>query len=402
MLFQNLKNFIKKKGGWIPFDSFMFECLYGNDDSYYMRKNASSAGLPFGPSGDYVTSASLGHWMAKAYANSYANIISEIHNIDKEIFTIREYGPGNGELAAKILIELFDQEILPKKYEMLEISQSFIEFQKKKIANILKQHDESLYLEANKILEWKLVKVDCENFSTNTDIDIEPINGLVIANEIIDSFPVKVALWQPNDEILELGIRINNESDLEFQNRLADDKLIEKVLHRKNQAKQNGHLWTTPRMLDICLHTERWLEILMSKLNYGELIVSDYGLERYELDSDNRIESNVTAFFKHTQISKLNECLKNVGNQDLTYLVDFSQLSEFFLNQCDCYFFLKSQAAWLIDSGVLDQFYRNQDFLSNNHQMIEEVGNLQKLLSDNEMGQSFLFCHVFKSNSSTA
>ena len=27
--------------------------------------------------------------------------------------------------------------------------------------------------------------------------------------------------------------------------------------------------------------------------------------------------------------------------------------------------------------------------------MIKEVGNLQKLLSDNEMGQSFLFCHVF-------
>ncbi len=396
MVLQNIKNLINKKGGWIPFDSFMFECLYGNEDSYYIRKNASVAGLPFGPSGDYVTSASLGHWMAKAYANSYAAIISETHHIDKEVFSIREYGPGNGELAAKILIELFDQEIPPKKYEMLEISQSFIEFQKTKIANSLKQHDESLYLRAKKILEWKLVEVDYEGFAANTDI--EPINGLVIANEIIDSFPVKVALWQPNDEILELGIRINDDGDLEFQNRLANDKLIDKVLHRKNQAKQNGHSWKTPRMLDICLHTERWLKILMSKLNYGELIVSDYGLERYELDSDNRIESNVMAFFKHTQISKLNECLKNVGGQDLTYLVDFSQLSEFFLDQHDCYFNLKSQAAWLIDSGVLDQLARNQDFLIKSHKMVEEVGNLQKLLSDNEMGQSFLFCHVFKKN----
>ena len=400
MVLKNLKNFIKKKGGWIPFDSFMFECLYGNDDSYYMRKNTSLSGLPFGPSGDYVTSASLGHWMAKAYAQSYARIISKTPKIDKEVLAIREYGPGNGELAAKILIELFDQGIPLKKYEMLEISQSFIEFQKNKITDILMRHDESLYLWANKILEWKLVEVDCEGFAANTDID--PINGLVIANEIVDSFPVKVALWQPTDEILELGIRINNEGDLEFQNRLADDKLIKKVLQRKNQAIQNGHSWTTPRMLDICLHTEPWLKILMSKLNYGELIISDYGLERYELDSDNRLESNVTAFFKHTQISKLNECLKNVGGQDLTYLVDFSQLSEFFLDQCDCYFQLKSQAAWLIDSGVLDQFSRNQDCLSKSHQMIEEVGNLQKLLSDNEMGQSFLFCHVFKNNFSPA
>ena len=398
MVLQNLKNFIKKKGGWIPFDSFMFECLYGNDDSYYMRKKDSLAGLPFGSSGDYVTSASLGHWMAKAYAQSFARIISKTSSIDKEVFVIREYGPGNGELAAKILIELFDQDILPKKYEMLEISQSFIEFQKTKITDILKQYNESLYLRANKILKWKLVEVDCEGFVANTDID--PINGLVIANEIIDSFPVKIALWQPNDEILELGIKINDEGDLEFQNRIPDDQLIEKVLHRKNQARQNGHFWTTPRMLDICPHTERWLKILMSKLNYGELILSDYGLERYELDSDHRVESNVTAFFKHTQISKLNECLKNVGGQDLTYLVDFSQLSEFFLDQHDCHFKLKSQAAWLIDSGVLDQFARNQDFLCKSHQMIEEVGNLQKLLSDNEMGQSFLFCHVFKKNSS--
>ena len=400
MVLQNLKNYIKRKGGWIPFDSFMFECLYGSDDSYYMRKNPSVSGLPFGPSGDYVTSASLGHWMAKAYAHSYARIISEAHSIDKEVFAIREYGPGNGELAAKILIELFDQDIPLRKYEMLEISQGFIEFQKIKIADILKQYDESLYLRAKEILEWKLVEVDCEEFATNTDI--EPINGLVIANEIIDSFPVKVAIWQPNDEILELGVGINDEGELEFQNRLADHKLTEKVLHRKNQAKQNGHLWTTPRMLDICFHTEQWLKILMDKLNYGELIVSDYGLERYELDSDNRIESNVTAFFQHTQTSKLNECLKNVGDQDLTYLVDFSQLSEFFLDQNDCYFNLKSQAAWFIDSGVLDHFARNQDFSNKSHEMIKEVGNLQKLLSDNEMGQSFLFCHVFKKNSSVA
>ena len=400
MVLQYLKNFIKNKGGWIPFDSFMFACLYGNDDSYYMRKNTSFSGLPFGPSGDYVTSASLGHWMAKAYVHSYARLIGGIRSIDREVFAIREYGPGDGELAAKILIELFVQDIPIKKYQMLEISQSFIEFQKTKIAHILKQYDESLYLRANKILEWKLVEVDCEEFATNTDI--EPINGLVIANEIIDSFPVKVALWQPTDEILELGIRINDEGDLEFQNRLADDKLTEKVLQRKNQSKQNGHLWTTPRMLDICLHTERWLKIMMSKLNYGEVIVSDYGLERYELDSDNRIESNVTAFFKHTQSSKLNECLKNVGDQDLTYLVDFSQLSEFFLNQDNCYFHLKSQTAWLIDSGVLDQFAQNQDFLNKSQEMITEVGNLQKLLSDNEMGQSFLFCHVFKKNSSPA
>ena len=397
MVLQNLKNFIKKKGGWIPFDSFMFECLYGSDDSYYMRKNTGLSGLPFGPSGDYVTSASLGQWMAKAYAYSYARIISQAPNIDKEVFSIREYGPGTGELAAKILIELFDQGILPKKYEMLEISQGFIESQKNKIADILRQYDESLYRKANKILEWKLVEVDCEEFATNTNID--PINGLVIANEIIDSFPVKVALWQPNDEILELGIRINDEGNLEFQNRLANDELIRKVLHRKNQAQENGHSWTTPRMLDICFHTERWLKILMGKFNYGELIISDYGLERYELDSDNRIESNVTSFFKHTQISKLNECLKNVGDQDLTYLVDFSQLSEFFLGQHDCHFNLKSQAAWLIDSGVLNYVSRNQDFLTKSQEMIMEVGNLQKLLSDNEMGQSFLFCHVFKNNS---
>jgi len=396
MVLQNLKNLIKKKGGWIPFDSFMFGCLYGNDDSYYMRKNTSLSGLPFGPSGDYVTSASLGHWMAKAYARSYARIISNTPSIDKELFVIREYGPGNGELAAKILIELFDQDIPLKKYELLEISKRFIEFQKTKIADILKQYDKSLYRRANKILEWKLVEVDSEEFATNTDID--PINGLVIANEIIDSFPVKVAVWQPNDEILELGISINDKGDLEFQNRLADDTLVEKVLHRKNQAKQNGHLWSTPRMLDVCLHTERWLKILMSKLNYGELIVSDYGLERYELDSDNRIESNVTAFFKHTQTTKLNECLKNVGGQDLTYLVDFSQLSEFFLDQNDCDFNLKSQTAWLIDSGVLEQFAQNQDFLNKSHALIKEVGDLQKLLSDNEMGQSFLFCHIFKNN----
>ena len=127
--FTNLKNFIKKKGGWIPFDSFMFECLYGNDDSYYMRKNTSLSGLPFGPSGDYVTSASLGHWMAKAYAQ-VTQESSVKRSIDKEVFAIREYGPGNGELAAKILIELFDQDIPLKKYEMLKSVRVLLNFKK--------------------------------------------------------------------------------------------------------------------------------------------------------------------------------------------------------------------------------------------------------------------------------
>ena len=394
MLLQNLKNFIKKKGGWIPFDTFMFECLYGSQNSYYIRNHSMYTEMPFGKSGDFITSSSLGRWMAKAYANSYERVLNKTPRIDQNGLKIREYGPGNGDLAAKILIELFERGKLPEKYELIEISESFMQVQKKNMARILKAHNESLLKKANEILEWKPVSVNCKKFIT--DAYLHPIEGLIIANEIIDSFPVKIALWYPNDEILELGVKINNKDDLEFQQNIAEEKLVKEVLQRKGQAKENGHLWKTPRMLDICLHTESWLASLMKTFSAGELIISDYGLERYELDSDNRIESNVTAFTKHSQIPKLVDCLKNAGNQDLTYLIDFSQLTKFFLERGDCRFNLKTQTAWLIDSGALNQITREYGSENDEQKKIEELGNLQKLMSDNEMGQSFLFFHVFK------
>ena len=140
--------------------------------------------------------------MAKAYAKAFVTLYSKCN--PKAELCIREYGPGSGELAALILIELFNQKIMPVRYEMIEISSFFKEKQKSNIEKIIGSYSRELLPQIKNIFEWKKIHVKYDNFHASTEL--KPITGLIIVNEIIDAFPVKVGLWQQTSPIFELGV----------------------------------------------------------------------------------------------------------------------------------------------------------------------------------------------------
>ena len=309
MIIDQIKEEITKEKGWISFDRFMFLALYLGNGSFYNREATDKRNFPIGRSGDFITHSSLGFWMAKAYAKAFVALYSKC-NSQTEL-CIREYGPGSGELAALIVIELFNQKIMPVRYEMMEISSFFKEKQKSNIEKIIGFYNQKLLHQIPCIFEWKKIHVEYDNF--HSDTELKPIKGLIIVNEIIDAFPVKVGLWQKNAPIFELGVSKDDGNQLTLAFRKASTELIKRINYRKAQSENLGNQWNKPRMIDVCCYTENWLEKITKSFIGGQILISDYGMERVELDHEDKIESTVTGFRKHEQIHKLIECIETPG-----------------------------------------------------------------------------------------
>ena len=392
MIIEQIKEEITKENGWISFDRFMFLALYRGNGSFYNREVTDKRNFPIGRSGDFITHSSLGFWMAKAYAKAFVTLYSKCN--PKTELCIREYGPGSGELAALILIELFNQKIMPVRYEMIEISSFFKEKQKSNIEKIIGSYNRELLPKIKNIFEWKKIHVEYDDFHASTEL--KPITGLIIVNEIIDAFPVKVGLWQQNSPIFELGVSKDEINQLTLAFREASFELKTRINQRKTQSENLGNYWNKSRMIDVCCYTENWLEKMTKTFVGGQILISDYGMERIELDHADRIESTVTGFRQHEQIHKLIECIQTPGEIDLTHKIDFSQITDFFNIQTNVDISLKTQAAWLIDSGIMDDLEKYIATDAGDVDFNKNIKYLQKLLLDNEMGQVFLVFSVIK------
>lgn len=392
MVLKSIINLIKNSNGWISFDRYMLEALYLNTQSYYVKNYGAKKNLgPFGKKGDFVTSASYGPWLAKAIAIKFRNLVNESPVSFKKSLTIREFGPGTGQLALEILIELEAFGCLPFKYELFDVSDEMMKIQKKTITNNLKKLN---LMKLKNIYSWTIIKTG-ENFLPE---NYKNFKGLLVANEVVDSFPVKLFAWGPsnikNGEILEYGIStINNQ--LILSSRQPDIRLSSIVKYRNKQAFKRGQVWENKRFGEWSLYLALWCKKVLKSLVWGDLLIIDYGLERTELDRPSRVDSTISAFSNHHQINDLNKCIENPGEYDLTHQVDFTEMIESFSQENIENLVLKTQAAWLIDSGVMEyvESTLKNEGSSRKYLMIK---NLQNLLLDSEMGQSFLILDIRK------
>jgi SAM-dependent MidA family methyltransferase len=130
-------------------------------------------------------------------------------------------------------------------------------------------------------------------------------------------------------------------------------------------------------------------------LAWGALLLIDYGYEQYELDHPDRRGGTLAGHWRHRRIDDWEEILARPGAQDLTAHVNFSEIAEAIaspgVDLC-----LQTQAAWLLDRGVLEDA-RHRLFGAagagsppTSSDALRALSDLQTLLSDGAMGQSFL------------
>jgi SAM-dependent MidA family methyltransferase len=335
----------QNKAHSISFARFMELALYHPTLGYYMGS------LPkLGEQGDFVTAPEISPLFAHCLGRQCVQVFSELGLSD-----ILEIGAGSGKLAGDLLLFLEKKGVLPKRYQILEISPYLRQRQQ---AWLKVQIPHLFYL-----IEWLV------------DWPPHPIKGVVFANEVVDALPVHRFLWT-QDSIQEMRVTYDEQG---FAWHVAPlESLALKV--RLERLKLDYFAAAECYESEICLDLAAWMNKLSAVLRQGLILLIDYGFPAHAYYHPERCQGTFLCYYQHRAHAKP---FTLVGLQDLTASVDFSLLARCARNKGLKIAGFTSQAAFLLNNDLL--------------QAVEEYGNIllpmdinrqvYRLTSPNEMGE---------------
>ena len=333
----------------LPVDKFIENVLYNKKDGYYSSKN------PFGKSGDFITSPGI------------SNLFSEIIGIwlitswntlgRPQKFNIVELGPGDGSLT-KILLKTF------KKFPTFNKSTNIFLYEK---SNLLKN------LQKKNINNLKVKWI--KNF---TSIKKGPV--IFFGNEFFDAIPIKQFSHEKNF-LLEKHYLLNKKDKIDEIYKKASSKYVSQI--KKFRILKNLKFVEFPKLgLDE-------LNKIIKKLSKfeGGLLLIDYGY----LTPKNK--NTLQSLIKH----KKNKLLDNLGKADITSLVNFNLLNEYFIKNNLKVKKVVTQKFFLEKMGIIERANNCSEKMS-----FKEQSNLylrlKRLLDTKLMGNLFKVIFAYKSN----
>lgn len=340
-LLQLIKTEIAKNNGKIPFSKYMELALYAPELGYY------HSSLPkLGPEGDFVTAPEISPLFAKCLARQCQQVFSSLNLSQKSIL---EFGAGSGLMAADLLMELEQLDELPSHYLILEIS-PYLRHQQQEI---LKQKIPHLF----------------SRISWLDRLPPSPLNGIIIANEVLDAMPVcKFRIEESN--VYESYVGWNGEQ-LTWETCTPSLALKEAILRLDiNQDYES----------EINLNLSGWIKSMSDSLEKGVVLLIDYGFPQHEYYHLDRSMGTLMCHYRH--LTHIDPFLYP-GLQDITAHVNFTAVAEAAIIHNLQVGGFTHQAAFLLACGLLDFTKENlENNLSINHQ-------IKKLTHVNEMGELF-------------
>ena len=285
-------------GGSISFHRYMDLVLNDPDYGFY-----STGRMRIGKGGDFCTSPSLGNDFARLLAIQVVDwfLGLEKSGIEPELFSLVEIGPGEGFLSRDLIVAI--AEIAPSLINKIELI--LIEL------NIgMRKRQEKVVNELQGInYRWSNIE----------DLIQRPVTGVVIANEVLDAFPVERLVFSDN-KVFRQGVslkKINDEYFLEFVDLNPTSEII-KFLKESNSLleiefppKDICNRWVTEWHCDV----PRWFGELSKALSNGALLVVDYAMESKRYYNAMRIDGTLISY--RNQEANPN-VLKDAGLCDLT------------------------------------------------------------------------------------
>ena len=347
---QQLRDLIAQKivaaGGWISFADFMHMALYTPRLGYYNGGTQKFGDSLIKGGGDFVTAPEISPLFAKTIARQAAQILAITQG------SILELGAGTGKLAADLLLELAELNCLPKNYFILEVSDHLRQVQRETLQKL------PLYL--FKCVVW-LEKLP-ENFV-----------GLILANEVLDALPVHLVV-KNKGELFERGVAFDN--DFVWQ----DKPLASGELFKLSSALNLPNDYLT----EVCPAAAALTKSLCQSLHKGTILLIDYGFSAYEYYHPQRSEGTLMCHYQHYAHGNP---LINIGLQDITAHVNFTQIALACKADGISLAGYVNQAQFLINCGILDILAQ----VSPNDiaRYLPLSTAVQKLLSPAEMGELF-------------
>ena len=287
-----------ERGGSISFYEYMDLVLNDPGNGFY-----STGKLNIGKNGDFCTSPSLSNDFARLLAIQVVEWFLDLEKsgIDSELFSLVEIGPGEGTLSRDLIVAI--AEIEPGLISKIEL--------------ILVELNVGMRRRQEKVVNT-LEGINCR-WSSIEDLILRPINGVIIANEVLDAFPVERLVFSDN-KVYRQGVslkRINDEYFLELVDLKPTFEIMkfledsDSLLKIEFPPKDIGNRWVTEWHRDLPC----WFEKLSNVLINGSLLVVDYAMEsnRYY----NSLRKDGTLISYRNQEANPN-FLKDAGLCDLT------------------------------------------------------------------------------------
>jgi len=377
---------IDQAGGWLRFDHYMALALYAPGVGYYERRDDQRKGespspmgpvglvgptSPIGPpsrGGDFITAPALTPLFAGALSTQL------IQWFECGPAQVLEFGAGTGQLAADLLVACAQAGRAPETYAILEVSSAMRERQRATLARIPAE------LAAR--VRW-------------LDHLPEQIDGVVLANELLDALPVRLFVAD-RGRVLERGVMHGvtrddtvagpdaaGQSPFVWSDRAADPEFAQAVTQAIEEAgwsvaDARGYLSEWPEQ------ALGWAASVAERIRHGALLLIDYGFPRSEFYHPARHTGTLMC---HTQHRSDPDPLLDPGQRDITAHVDFSAIAATVLGtgmRCAGY---TSQARFLLNCGLLDRLSTLPPTAIREHSA--QIAAVQLLLSEAEMGELF-------------
>ena len=290
LLQQKIADLIRSQGGKLSFAEFMQQALYAPGLGYY-----NCGATKFGAAGDFVTAPELGSLFAKCLAVQCAQILENSCGN-----TILEIGAGSGQLACDLILSLNNLGITLDRYLILELSAELIQRQQQKISQLCPQ-----FLDR---VQWL------------DQLPANPINGVILANEVMDAMPVNRFHFADNVLQEYYVTTANNNFAYEL---LAPSTPLQRAFEQQNLSmylESGEHAYSS----EINLWLPAWIKSLSHSLNTGAILLFDYGFPRAEYYHPQRDSGTLMCHYQHYCHA---DPFWYPGIQDITAHVDFSTIA---------------------------------------------------------------------------
>ena len=333
----------------VPVDQFIENVLYNKKVGYYSSKT------PFGKKGDFLTAPGISNLFSEIIG---IWLISTWYTLGRpKNFNIVELGPGDGSLT-KILLKIF------QKFSTFNQATNIFLYEK---SNLLKK------LQKKNINNLKVKWI--KNF---TSIKKGPI--IFFGNEFFDAIPIKQFSHKKN-LLLEKHYLLNKKNKIDEIYKKASDKYVSQI--KRFKSLKNLKFIEFPK-----LGFDELNKIIkkLSKFEGGLLLI-DYGY----LTPKNK--NTLQSLIKH----KRNNLLDNLGKADITSLVNFKLLNEYFIKNNLKVKKVVTQKFFLEKMGIIER----ANILSKKMSFKEQSNlylRLKRLLDTKLMGNLFKVIFAYKSN----
>lgn len=280
-----------ERDGPIPFTRFMELALYDPERGYYRGPVPRP-----GRGGDFLTAPEA----SPLFGRTVAAFVRSVHDRlgRPPTLTIREYGAGTGALAAPLIAQLLAVDDGPRaiRYLVAEVEPLRVEAVAARLA---------------------MERLDPERVSVEADRG-DPIDGLVIANEVLDALPTHRVVIRTG-EMREILVGLDDEGGL------VDVEAEPTTPELARRLAADGVTLADGQRAEVCLALDDWVRDAAEAIERGVLLVIDYGHPAADLyDSRRRAAGTLATYLGHTVGE---DPYRAVGRQDLTAHVDLTAVA---------------------------------------------------------------------------